>query len=131
MKKPGFSLIEIVVAITIMAIVMAGVVPAVFSYIKKSRMATTKTTLLAVSNAIQQFEADMNRYPNELVELVEEPADSKGRWSNYLKGKIADAWGKELQYRVTKGAKQPFELYSWGPDGEGSPDETHIDAWEL
>jgi len=130
----GFTLIEIIIAVTIMGILAALVVPNITSYMSKARKQATKTTLNTVQNAIHSFHADVSAYPAALNELKTPPADEKlaRRWEGpYLTREPLDGWKNELVYNLhPKGTQPPYELYSWGPHGEGSPQEEWIYAQE-
>ena len=133
--KPGFSLIEIMIVIGIIAVIMAGVFGGV-AVMKRAREGTTKTTLRTLQAAISAFQTDTGVYPTTLSDLVNRPADEKigKKWGTggYLDKEIVnDSFGNEYVYRVTKGGKQPYELYSYGPNGEGSPEVEWIHVWDL
>lgn len=131
----GFSLIELMVAVTIMGIMVGLVVPAYMAYRQRARRSATVTTLKTLENAIDMFQGDTGAYPATLPELVNAPTDPKisKRWQGpYLKKEVTtDSYGHELVYQVTKGGKRPYELYSWGPKGEGAPQEEHIVVWDI
>jgi len=67
-----------------------------------------------------------NNYPATLIALTTGTRPSLDPDSATIKeGKIVDPWDQPYQYRVTKGGKHPFELYSLGdPD---APER--FDAW--
>jgi general secretion pathway protein G len=133
--EAGFSLIEIIVAVTIMAIVAALVVPNVWNYMKTAKKKTTGIALSSVSEAIQTFQSDTGTYPATIGDLITKPVDAKiaGRWEGpYLKNEPRDGWGNDLVYTLNpKGTQPPFELYSWGSHGEGSPQEEWIRARDI
>lgn len=133
--RSGFSLMEIMIALAIMGLIIAVAVPSFNTMRKKAKVSTTRLTLQSVSGAIDQFHDDTSTYPVALQELVEKPFDEKvsKRWQGpYLKKAVTeDAFGNELQYQVTKGQRHPYELYSYGPAGEGAPRDEWIDVWEI
>jgi len=128
----GFTLIEIVLAITVMGIVAGVVFQQVSKYLRRSRIKTTRLTLRTVQGDIQSFHTDTGSYPTVLAELIERPTDEKisRRWDGpYLDKEPMDAWNNELVYELNpKGTKPPYELYSWGPNGDGSPEEEWLYA---
>ncbi len=133
--KSGFSLIELVIAVTIMVIFAAIAVPSYFAIIGRARKSSTISTIKTLDTAIGSFHGDTGAYPNNLSELVNRPSDEKiaKRWEGpYLqKETTEDAYRNELVYRVTKGGKHPYELYSWGSNGEGSPESEWLDVWQI
>lgn len=133
--RSGFSIIEIMIVIAIAGLILGVGAPMFLSYLKKGQVSTTKTTLKSVETAIDSFHADTGAYPTTLRELVEKPFDEKiaKRWEGpYLKKEVSlDGFKHEYVYQVTKGQKHPYELYSYGPNGEGSPRDEWIDVWEI
>jgi general secretion pathway protein G len=131
----GFSLIELVIAIGILAFIMAMVIPGYNAYQKRAKISGTRAIITTFGNAIDMFHNDTGNYPTILQDLVDKPADPKvtKKWQGpYLqKPKFEDAWNAEIVYQVTKGAKHSYELYSWGPAGEGSPEDEHISIWDI
>jgi len=134
-RKPGFSFIELVVVVTIIVLLAAVAIPGYYAFVKRVKKSTTISTLQTTHNAIDaNFYADTGSYPNNLSELVNRPADEKigKRWEGpYLTKEPEDGYKHELVYRVTKGGKHPYELYSWGPNGEGSPESEWISVWDI
>ncbi|HVW99327.1 MAG TPA: type II secretion system protein GspG [Candidatus Babeliaceae bacterium] len=133
--RSGFTLIEIVIAITIIAILGAVAGPPLFKWIAKGKVTATNTTLKAVNTAIQTFQADTSTFPTSLSELLTRPSEEKiaKRWDGpYLEKEPLDGWKRELQYQLNpRGAQPPYELYSWGPNGEGSPEEEWIKVQDI
>lgn len=129
----GFSLIEISVVILIMGILLATVGPATYRWLVKGRENSTRASLNAVAQAINNYHAEIGSYPKELKDLVEKPTGAAGKkWTlPYLeKGLPEDSWNNEFHYKVTPGAEHPYELYSFGANGPDAPAEEHIDAWK-
>jgi general secretion pathway protein G len=133
--RSGFSIIEIMVVIAIAGMIMAVAIPNFMKYRKEAKITTTKATLRTLEGAIDSFHSDTGSYPVTLRDLVEKPFEEKvaKRWTSpYLKKEIADdSFNNPIQYQVTKGQKHPYELYSYGPNGEGSPRDEWIDVWEI
>lgn len=133
-KSEGFSLVEILIALTIVA-VMATVGFALLKYRDRAKMMKTKNELQALKLTIDTYNTDTGMYPVTLQDLMTRPADQKisKRWEGpYLDKEVEDGWKHSYAYQLNpKGSRQPYELYSWGPNGEGSPAEEHISVWDV
>jgi type II secretory pathway pseudopilin PulG len=64
---------EVLVTIALISVLAAVVIPAVTSQITKGDLGRVTTDLLADQNAIQQFVADVRRYPKSLGQLTVVP----------------------------------------------------------
>lgn len=137
--RAGFTLIEILIGLAIVALLMFTVGPALFRRLDKARIDTTKTTLKGIQAAIGHYNLDLGRYPETLRDLVVKPDDeqlaSQGIWP-YLEGQggtqtPVDAWKNKFEYQLTPGGEHEYELFSYGPKGKGSPREQRISVWNL
>lgn len=130
----GFSLIEISVVILIMGILLATVGPATYRWLVKGKENSARASLNAISQAVNNYHAEIGSYPKELKDLVEKPSGAAGKkWSlPYLeKGLPEDPWGNEFQYKVTPGAEHAYELYSFGDKGpDVATEEDYISVWK-
>ncbi len=122
----GFSLLEIMVVITIMAMIMGAVSVGVMSYLDRSKIRQAEMDIVTISNALDLYKTEFGRYPDSqdgLSRLVEEKIL---RDRNVPK----DPWGNEYIY-IYPGTHNEgyFDLYSFGPDGrEGGNDD--ITNWD-
>jgi general secretion pathway protein G len=67
----GFTLIEILVVLAIIAVLLSMVTPKYFSSIDRSKETILKQDLLVMREAIDKFYSDRNTYPETLDELVQ------------------------------------------------------------
>jgi len=122
----GFSLLEIMVVITIMAMIMGAVSVGVIAYLDKSKVKQAKMDIVTISNALDLYKTEFGKYPDSedsLSKLVEE---------KILKEKKVpkDPWGNAYVY-IYPGSNNEdgFDLFSFGKDGrEGGEDD--IVNWE-
>lgn len=70
-KKSGFTLIELLVVMAIIGTLLALVSPRYFKSLEHSRETLLRQDLSVIREAISHFNADLNRYPQNLNELVE------------------------------------------------------------
>jgi general secretion pathway protein G len=133
--KGGFSLIEILIAIAILAIVSVVVVPGYMSYMESARVSRAESNLRSIKGAIDSYALMVGQLPGRLKDLVQKPADEKAarRWTGALIDQLPeDPWGNNYQYKVTPaGSAHPYELYSYGKEGKGAPQAEWIDVWKI
>lgn len=121
--RPGFSFVELIVSVLILGLLGAMGFGAL-QWVNKAKITKTSAALQDVQLALVEFNANTGNYPTQLSDLMERPADAKvaKAWKGpYLPKEPVDAWGMPFQYQLnSKGSKVPYELFSWGPNGENS-----------
>jgi general secretion pathway protein G len=131
----GFTLIEMLVVITIIGLIMALVGPRVLNYLSESKAKAAKIQILSFGSALDLFFLDTGRYPtsNEgLAVLTQRPGDAATWNGPYLRGTVvpADPWGRPYVYR-SPGEHGPYDIVSYGEDGRegGTGTATDITSW--
>ncbi len=120
--RPGFSLIEVIVAITIGLLVIGGSLWMVSTARNFANKSATKTHLKNIQVMIDMYKSDTGRYPERLEDL---------RKSGVARKEIPlDGWDHPFVYRQTPEGKNPYELFSYGPEGKGGAKESRIDVWK-
>ena len=69
-SQAGFSLIELLVVVTIIGILAGAAMVNVRNAVRKAQETALKDNLFSMRKAIDNFYADKQRYPNDLEELV-------------------------------------------------------------
>lgn len=69
--RSGFTLIEMLVAMAILALLLSLVVPRYFDSLDRSKDAVLMENLKTTRDVIDKFYGDHGRYPDSLAELVE------------------------------------------------------------
>ena len=128
-----FTLIEVVVVIVILVTLASVATPMYMNYIKKSKIATAKTQIKLLDDALQQYKLDVGTYPSDLQGLMEN-IDQSEKWDGpYIKPRVPlDPWGGEYQY-IFPGEHGEFDIYSFGADGQEGGEGEYADQtnWEL
>ena len=129
----GFTLIELIVVIALVAVLAAVVAPNLLGKASEANRKSAMIQLEKVANSIELYRLETGRYPETLTDLVEQPQGVE-RWKGpYLRKKslLQDPWGNELVFR-RPGERGPFDLVSYGGDGQpgGEGDDADIHNWE-
>lgn len=128
--KSGFTLIEVLVVVIIIAALAGMVVPRLLPHITTSKKRIAQADIANITTALQTFFLDYQRYPTTeegLKALVAPPAGGVSR-EPYLDKIPRDPWGKPYRYLYpgthnTSG----FDLWSEGPTDSPEDDITN---WE-
>jgi len=128
--ESGFTLVEMLVVITIIGLIMGLVGPRVLNYLAESKVKTAKIQIESLSAAIDLYYLDNGHYPSSndgLEALVRRPAGDDAWNGPYLKTQKAplDPWGRAYVYKVP-GGHGPYDVASYGPAGPHGADETHL-----
>ena len=140
-NKRGFTLIEIMVVIVILALLAALVGPKLMGRTDDAKIGTTKTQIKQLETAIKLYKLDNGSYPSTeqgLNALVAKPAvgviPKNYKEGGYLESKQVpkDGWGNELIY-VSPGEHGDYDLSSYGADGVkgGEGKNSDIVSWDL
>ena len=131
--RRGFTIIEIMAVIVIIGLLAGMVSLKVMNKVEEARVKTTKGSLKTLDSAVQSFKMDTARYPAEeegLKALVEAPSDVTGYpEGGYLNSKTMpkDAWGHEFVYMLNPEPGVPYEIVSYGADGEPGGEGNNAD----
>jgi general secretion pathway protein G len=121
-SERGFTLVEMLVVITIIGLIMSLVGPRVLSYLGESKVKAAKIQIQSFASALDLFYLDAGRYPTtaEGLAALVKPAAGVTAWNGpYLKGGNVpnDPWGTPSLYR-SPGERNPYEIISYGSDGQ-------------
>lgn len=85
MKQRGFTLMELLIVMTIIAILAAAIVPNFIGFDAEAKVAATKSNLDTLRSRVTLFRAKEGRYPLSLQEMVEKTYTDAGAKRSYLK----------------------------------------------
>src|SRR5436305_11589411 len=74
-RRSGFTMIEIIVVVIIIAVLAALIGPRFFGEVGKAKTAVATQKLKVIEQAVEKFYYEHNRFPTNLNELVERPSD--------------------------------------------------------
>jgi len=120
--EAGFTLVEMLVVITIIGLIMGLIGPRVLNYLNESKVKAAKIQLQSFSSALDLFYLDAGRYPSTsegLAALVQRTPGVAAWNGPYLKGGNLpnDPWNHAYIYRAP-GQRSPYEIMSYGSDGQ-------------
>ncbi len=135
--QAGFTLIEIMIVMAIIALLAALVAPRVIGQLSASRVKTTGAQIEMLGTALDAFRLDTGLYPTHLenlAALVEKPDDLPTWAGPYLrKRKLPkDGWKRDFVYEIPANRGGiVYDLYSLGADGEpgGEGKDADIGNW--
>jgi general secretion pathway protein G len=134
-SERGYTLVEILVVITIIGLIMALVGPRVLNYLTESKVKTARIQIVSFGSALDLFYLDAGRYPTsaEGLAVLVRPTAGITAWNGpYLKGGIvpSDPWGKPYVYR-SPGEHGAYDVVSLGSDGQegGTGTAADITSW--
>jgi general secretion pathway protein G len=133
--EAGFTLVELLVVLTIISLILGLVGPRVLNYLGESRVKTAKLQIESLGSALDLFYLDAGRYPTSaegLSALAQKPPGIPVWNGPYLKGgKVPlDPWGNPYQYR-SPAERAPYEIVSLGSDGREGGTGTAADVSNL
>jgi general secretion pathway protein G len=134
-RRDGFTLVEMLLVLTILAILAGIVLPNIATKAERARVTAAKTEVATLASALNEYEIDNGSYPRTsdgLQALIVKPHGGSDTWKGpYLqKNKVpVDPWKNPYVYEVP-GKHNPafFDVYSKGKDGVGGKDA--IGNWE-
>jgi general secretion pathway protein G len=129
--EAGFTLVEMLVVITIIGLIMGLVGPRVLGYLGESKVKAAKLQIESFSSSLDLFYLDVGRYPTGsegLTALTERPGNAAIWNGPYLKtGAVPlDPWGHVYTYRAPA-EHGPYEIVSFGSDGQEGGSGTAAD----
>lgn len=126
-RDAGFSLMELLVALVILALIVGLVAPQVLGYLGRARTDSAKVQIDNLKASLSLYLVDMGRYPASsegLEALVKAPPGAASWRGPYVEEDALpmDPWGRAFQYELPADGARP-RVFSLGadaaPGGEG------------
>jgi general secretion pathway protein G len=136
----GFTLIEILVVIVVIAILATLVAPNIFKHVGSAKEATAKSQIEMLGTALDAYRLDNGTYPtsDQGLESLQtapnsEPVPTNWRGPYLRKDVPLDPWGHPYVYKYP-GEANPngYDLMSYGADGQPGGDDENADitSWK-
>ena len=126
----GVTLIEIMIVVTIIALLGALVIPRLLDNVKIAKTKAAKIDITTFETVLDTYYMQRNSYPSTeegLQKLVQEGKIKK------KKNVLNDPWGNPYQYRSPgENEGNDYEIWSYGQDGKpgGEGFDKDIKSWE-
>ena len=118
--QQGFTLLELLVVLLIIALLAGYVGPKLFSQVDRAKVRATQAQMKTLGDALVQYRLDVGSYPSSdqgLQALVKAPQGVSNWYGPYLAKDVpADAWGRPYQLNVP-GRGGEAEIVSLGEEG--------------
>lgn len=138
--RGGFTLIEILVVVAVLAILAALVAPNVFGHLGTAKDAAARAQMEMLGAALDAYRLDNGRYPTSAqglealrTEPTLEPRPRNWRGPYLRRAVPLDPWDTPYVY-TSPGEANPngYDLLSLGADGQpgGEGEDADIRAWD-
>ena len=131
----GFTLMELLVVLGILALLATLAGPQVLKYLGKARTETARAQIGAISTALELYSLDNGGFPAPqagLAALVQRPSDARAWNGPYLKRAegLVDPWGRPYHYRIP-GQHAAVEIFTLGRDNApgGTGEDQDLTNW--
>lgn len=125
----GFTILEILVVITIIGLLIGLVAPAALRQLGGARVSVAKQSIERISTVLDLYNLDVGSYPTTeqgLTALIKKPAGTANWNGPYVKGDSVplDPWSRPYVYRrPSERPGKDYDLCSNGPSGDANQRE--------
>lgn len=131
-RRKGFTLVELLVVIVILALLAGIVAPKFFGQIGKAKRDLARPKMVPIQSAIEAYLLNTGEYPSSLNDLLDCPSGLEDNWRGpYLSPKqLLDPWDNPYIY-VPEGTVNPgsYDLISYGADGAAGGEGDNADIY--
>ena len=136
-RAHGFSLIEIIVVITIIGVIVGWAATNIFGKADQAQAKIAKSKIVALSGPLDIYKLDTGKYPTTqegLKALLQAPSGVPNWNGPYVKNaeELKDPWRNDLIYRSPGSENRPYEIVSLGADGQegGEGPNRDLKSWD-
>ncbi len=111
------TLVEILAVVVILGLLAVTLTVGITAKMGKAKHEIAKTQIAQISGQLQAWKLSKNSFPRADEGLRALAADPESEW--YLEpAKLADPWGNTYIYLVPGPDRHPFEIVTYGADGQ-------------
>ncbi len=131
-RQSGYSLMEILIGLAIIALLIGVAGPRIFALFERGKAKVAGIQIEQLQGSLDLYRLDMRRYPTTeegLQALLTRPSAEAGGWSGPYLDKasgLLDPWETPYVYRATSASA--YELISYGADGAPGGDGKNADV---
>jgi general secretion pathway protein G len=125
-RRSAFTLVEMLLVVTIIGILAALVIPRIAGTGERARITAAHADINGgIKGALGAYEVDNGNYPKSLQDLLVQPSNARNWHGPYLDKLPLDPWGNAYVYYFPgKHSAAGYDLLSIGPDQkEGTDDD--------
>ena len=126
-KKRQFSLLEVIIAITIIALVATIAVRNLSSTMDDANQKLATTQIHEFKGLVVTYKLATGRLPNSLQDLVTNESGAKG-WKQQLEKLPVDPWNNPYVYSLAPETLNGFDIVSYGADGQAGGEGINKDV---
>lgn len=121
-RAAGFSLIEVMVVVVIIGLLAGAVAMRFGGVVDNARTSRARSDIATLIDAVEMYYLNHSRYPSNTEGL--DVVEIKSR---------TDPWGNPYHYSRPGPDKEPFEIVSFGADGQegGEGPDADVYSWQL
>lgn len=122
--QAGFSLIEILIVVALIALIAGMVANQVFGGQDRAKVKMAQSQIAALAGKVSEYENDTGDLPQRLEDLVSSSSNAKGWLGPYSKeSELKDPWNTPFEYSQSG---RSFVITSYGADRK--PGGAGVDA---
>jgi general secretion pathway protein G len=130
LRQRGFTLLELLVVLLIIALLAGYVGPKLFGEVGKARSKTAASQMKSIESALDRYRLDTGHFPTTeagLNALTTNTGNVSGWEGPYMSSAVPnDPWGRPYIYRSPGENGKDYDLMTYGADGK--PGGTGEDA---